>query len=139
MLSRTATLCSLIIVVSALRLALNLFIPLPRVPEAWLTPAFDADAETLLASGSRIALACADISDLELISGVSDTLAHELLRKRAEIIAHARHTSATEALQLARGVGTHKAKLLSRFISLEDGCYQSEQYLAHKRPRERRE
>jgi hypothetical protein len=114
---------------SAVRVACELLVSLPRVPEAWFTPAFDADAETLLASGSRIKLACADISDLELVTGISDTLAHELLRKRATIIARARHAPYTEALTLARGVGEIKAKLLSRFISLEDACFQREPYL----------
>jgi hypothetical protein len=68
------------------------------------------------------------MSDLELIPGVSDNLAKELLDKRDRIIAHARNHSAKEALQLARGVGVHKAEVLSSLLSLENACHQGEIY-----------
>jgi hypothetical protein len=99
-----------------------------RIPAEWLSPKIDADAETLLAFGAQIPLACADMSDLELIPGVSDNLAKELLDKRDKIIAHARDSSPHEALQLARGVGERKAEVLSALLSLEDACYQGEIY-----------
>jgi hypothetical protein len=128
MASRTATLCALLVIMLGIHAAWTVLETHPRIPATWLVPKIDADAETLLAFGARIPLACADMSDLELIPGVSDKLAIELLQKREQIIAHARDSSPHEALQLAHGVGQHKAEVLASLLSLEDSCHQGEVY-----------
>jgi hypothetical protein len=134
MASRTAILCTFLILIATIRTACLVLTTPSRIPEEWLRPRIEADAETLLAFGAQIPLACADISDLELIPGVSDNLAKELLDMRTRIIAHARNHSPYEALQLARGVGAHKAELLSSRLSLEDACYQGESYIPFEIP-----
>lgn len=128
MASRITILCTLLVLIFAIRAAYVVFERPSRIPAEWLQPRIDADAETLLAFGAQIPLACADMSDLELIPGVSDNLARELLDKRDRIIAHARAHSTHDALQLARGVGAHKAEVLSSLLSLQDACHQGEIY-----------
>jgi hypothetical protein len=128
MASRTATLCAILLVFLAFHAAWTILRREQPVKETWLYPAVDADAETLLAFGARIPLACADIADLELIPGISDRLALELLENRARIIAHAESTSEREALQLAHGVADRTADKLASFISLEDSCHQGDTY-----------
>lgn len=84
------------------------------------------DPESLLASGQKLAFQCADMWTLELIPGISDTLATELLKERSSILRAARHEAPEVALQRARGVGSAKGRELSRFISLESACSESE-------------
>lgn len=126
MASRITILCTLLVLILAIRAAYIVFEKPSRIPAGWLQPRIDADAETLLAFGAQIPLACADMSDLELIPGVSDKLAQELLDKRERIIAHARDHSPHVALQIAHGVGVRKAEVLSSLLSLEDACHQGE-------------
>jgi len=76
------------------------------------------DPESILAIGDMIPLQCADVASLELISGVSDSLALELINKRAAILSAARTLTTDEALQLAHGVGENTAKRLATLISL---------------------
>lgn len=76
-----------------------------------------ADAESMLAMGDKLPLACADMASLELIVGVSDTLATELLAKRKEILRVAQRTNMHVALQVARGVGEKTATNLTKFLS----------------------
>lgn len=80
------------------------------------------DPESLLATGQQIPFACADMWSLELISGVSDTLADELLERRESILLAARHAPPDVALQLARGVGATKGRELAKFISMQGAC-----------------
>lgn len=80
------------------------------------------DPESLLATGQQMPFVCADMWSLELISGVSDTLATELLERRASILQAARHAPPEVALQLARGVGAAKSRELAKFISMEEAC-----------------
>ncbi len=130
MASRTATLCALLVVVLGLQAAWTILRWEQPIPEAWLSPPINSNAETLLAFGAQIPLACADISDLELIPGVSDKLALELLKNRDRIISHAENTSVHEALELAHGIADRTAQKLSSFISLADSCHQGETYAA---------
>ncbi len=134
MASRTAVLCTLLVLMLVIRAACVILERPVHIPAEWLSPRIADDAETLLAFGAPIPLACADMSDLELIPGVSDSVATELLEKRDRIIAHARENSAYAALQLARGIGVRKAELLSPLLSLEDACHQGDTYEPFRSP-----
>jgi hypothetical protein len=81
-----------------------------------------ADAESMLASGQPIPLLCADMSSLELIPGISDKTALELLEKRNSIIL------AEESLQLARGIGGKTAARLVRYLAVNGVCDTVEGY-----------
>ncbi len=86
------------------------------------------DAESLLASGHPLPLLCADISSLELIPGISDNTAVQLLEKRDAIIRAERHGSIEESLQLARGIGTKTATKLARYLIANGVCDNAERY-----------
>jgi hypothetical protein len=88
-----------------------------------LLVASQSDPESLIAHGERLPLVCVDMFALELIPGVSDNLATELLSATPRIIQSARRgVPAGTALQIAKGVGALKSHSLLRFISLEDRC-----------------
>ena len=75
-----------------------------------------------MAMGLKLPLQCANIFSLELIKGVSDTLAVELLTSRFDIIGHARTGSHVDAIQRAKGVGETTAKRLLVYIDLAERC-----------------
>jgi hypothetical protein len=114
---RFTALALLILSVSAFRLiaGTTLRVLLPTRPPPRVLVA--ADAESMLAIGDKLPLRCVDMASLELIIGVSDRLATELLAKREEILSAAHMTSMHSALQLARGVGEKTATNLTRFLS----------------------
>jgi hypothetical protein len=87
-----------------------------------------ADAESMLASGQPIPLLCADMSSLELIPGISDKTALELLEKRNSIILAESHRSLEESLQLARGIGGKTAARLVRYLAVNGVCDTVEGY-----------
>ena len=78
--------------------------------------------------GERLPLACADISSLELIKGISDTLAFELLAKRYDIMRAAVDTDDRNAIQKAHGVGAKTAEHLVRYLDLTTRCTVSTRY-----------
>jgi len=80
------------------------------------------DAESHFAAGLPFPLACADIIDVELIPGVSDRLATELLASRTGVATAAARLPSAEALQLVRGVGPSLGHALSRYLSMEPQC-----------------
>lgn len=120
---------SLIITVISLAAQLShLVIRLEPVPQSWLTPPGHEDPEGRLALGLKLSLACADMWSLELLKGVSDTLAFELLEKRDEILRASRKESESSALQRAHGVGEKKAQALLKHLSLKEQCSNDQPY-----------
>ena len=75
------------------------------------------DAESQLAAGGRISFRSAGIYELELLSGVSDRLAGNLLAKKGQILAQSGRGS--QSLELAHGVGPGTAQRLGEFLDLE--------------------
>lgn len=73
--------------------------------------------------GYPLPLACANVWSLELIKGISDTLALELIDKRREIVAAATREAPHSALQRAHGIGDKVANKLLRYISVTERCH----------------
>jgi hypothetical protein len=85
-----------------------------------LTP---TDPESQFAMGHHIPLACADLPTLELIPGVSDTLASSIMIMRPEILYHAAQgESFLTSWELAHGVGPASARRLDNFFNLSGTC-----------------
>jgi hypothetical protein len=83
----------------------------------------DDDPETLFARGDKLALACVDVSNIELIRGISDSLAFEIVAARRRIEdAYASTRSEQEAFQQVRGVGPATSMLLTKFIVIQGPC-----------------
>jgi Holliday junction resolvasome RuvABC DNA-binding subunit len=78
--------------------------------------------------GEKLPLECADISSLELIKGISDTLAFELLSKRYEIMRAAFQETRVKALQRAHGIGEKTAEKLLTYLDLTARCSGTEPY-----------
>ncbi len=78
--------------------------------------------------GHKLPLACADMWALELLKGVSDTLALELIDKRYEIIRASFNTSPVEAIKKAHGIGDKTATKLLEYLDLQERCHISEPY-----------
>jgi hypothetical protein len=104
------------------------------IPPAWLIPPSSDDPESALAMGEKLALACADLSSIELIKGISDTLAFELLDKRHDIIRAALKGSQLDAIQRAHGIGAKTAEKLLPYIDLTAPCSVTERYEVLKDP-----
>lgn len=98
------------------------------VPPSWLTLPSHDDPESRLAMGEKLPLECADVSSLELIKGISDTLAFEILDKRYDIMRSAFTGSHLEAIQRAHGIGEKTAKKLLMYIDLTTPCSVSQRY-----------
>ncbi len=82
--------------------------------------------ESRIAAGLRFSFAEADLISLELIPGVSDTLATNLLARRKEIErAGCQHMPAAIAFETAHGVGPVMAKTLTQYLELP--CSEPEQ------------
>lgn len=104
--------------------------PYSGITETLLTP------ESRLAAGLRFSFATADLISLELIPGVSDTLATNLLARRGEIVrAACQEAAPAEAFELAHGVGPVMARTLA--AHLDARCSPSER--SSQRPGSRRE
>ncbi len=121
--TRANTLCAILIALLLSSYAWRTLTPPPPLPAQWLSIPLDADAETVLAAGGQIPLACADIAQLELISGISDTLAAQILADRASVVAAAPEQGTEAALSLVHGIGPAKAAQIARHVSLADGCF----------------
>ena len=127
MTQRTFTLCILLIVIGITRAAPRSFYSISWLQSIHVSP-IPTDAESELAAGGRIPLGCADISSLELIPGISDTIAISLLEKREAIQLAFRKTSIESSLQIARGIGPKNASKIARYLDGERQCVQGESY-----------
>ena len=78
--------------------------------------------------GFKLSLECADMWSLELLKGVSDTLALELLAKRYEIMRAARSASQVDAIKKAHGIGDKTAEKLLEYLDLKERCDLKESY-----------
>jgi hypothetical protein len=78
------------------------------------------DAESLLARGELLPLACVGIAELELLRGISDTTAGNLLAARATLLDS--RLPAEQALEGVRGIGITKARQFAHFLSLSKDC-----------------
>jgi hypothetical protein len=105
------------VVVTSLLTEAPVLMPLPG------TSLLSRDPESTLAARDKLPLACADAANLELIGGVSDTLAFELVEKRDRILNGAQTgLHSEEALQLAHGIGAATARKLLSYLSLSATC-----------------
>ena len=87
------------------------------------------DAESVFARGDRLPIQCADISELEMIRGISDTTATNILLARDEMIKRfAQGGSELAALGIARGVGPATAKTLVGFLRFDGACDDDRSY-----------
>lgn len=97
-------------------------------PQAeWFTPSPSINAESRLAMGLKLPILCADLVALELISGVSDRLASDLLTNRFKMRAALQGggkpgLSEQQALELTHGVGPKTSAKLIQFISIAEPC-----------------
>ena len=87
----------------------------------------DTDAESLLACGQPVSYTRADMYQLELIPGISDTLAERLLSNRPEVQQEICSSAArphSQALERIHGIGPVTATRLGRYLQLkpENGC-----------------
>jgi hypothetical protein len=88
-----------------------------------------SDPESLLATGQKMPLACADVASLELISGVSDRMALGLIEQYPRIATSIREgASAETALQLAHGVGPATAKKLLHYLDVSTPCTSNQSF-----------
>ena len=76
------------------------------------------NAEACLAAGCKIPLSFAGMYELELVPGISDTLALNILRARGAIL-KIRHKSGCAAFTEAQGIGEKTARTLCDYILLE--------------------
>lgn len=72
--------------------------------------------------GQKLPIACADVWSLELIKGISDPLAVELIEKRFDIMRAALNGSHQEAIQKARGIGDKTGERLLQYLALTERC-----------------
>jgi hypothetical protein len=79
-----------------------------------------ADAESLLARGERLPLACLAMPELELIKGISDATALTILAARPAVLGS--RASPEEALAGIQGVGITKARYFAQFLTLTPVC-----------------
>lgn len=107
---------------------LSILVPREPIPLSWLDPPSHEDPEGRLAMGLKLSLACADMWSLELLKGVSDTLALELIEKRYEIMRAAFTGSQVEAIKKAHGIGDKTAEKLLEYLDLRERCGRTEQY-----------
>jgi hypothetical protein len=102
--------------------------PPPPIEPSWFIPPPHDDPEGRLAMGFKLPLSCADVWSLELLKGVSDTLAFELVAKRYEIMRAALNESPAAALGKARGIGDTTAAKLLKYLDLTERCEISEEF-----------
>jgi hypothetical protein len=120
---------SIILILAALAARIpSIIISSDAIPSSWFEPPTYDDPEGRLAMGHKLPLACADMWALELLKGVSDTLALELIDKRYEIIRASFNTSPVEAIKKAHGIGDKTATKLLEYLDLQERCHISEPY-----------
>jgi hypothetical protein len=100
----------------------TLLAPPLKVDPSWFSPPSHDDPEGRLAIGYKLPLECANVWSLELIKGVSDTLAFELLDKRFDIMRSALNDSHREAIQKAHGIGEKTGERLLEYLDLTEQC-----------------
>jgi hypothetical protein len=100
----------------------------PEVQPSWLLPPSYDDPEGRLAMGYKLPLQCADVWSLELLKGISDTLAFEIMAKRFEIARSVRSEGEINALQHAHGIGEKTASKLLPYLDLTERCEVSEKF-----------
>ncbi|RMD87676.1 MAG: hypothetical protein D6808_01040 [Candidatus Dadabacteria bacterium] len=84
------------------------------------------NSEGILALGQKIPLSKADLYDLELISGISDTIGRALLRDKLKIISKARELPPGQkykALTIVKGIGEKKAKKFYNYLTFKSTPY----------------
>ena len=82
------------------------------------------DAESKLALGQRLKLEACDVFALELIPGISDTLAFKMVEKRstiAETAQYLSHSSKHRALEIIHGIGKKTAQKLNYYLEVNSG------------------
>lgn len=120
---------SIILILAAVAARIPSLIPSREtIPTAWLEPPAYDDPEGRLAMGFKMPLECADMWSLELLKGVSDTLALELIDKRYEIMRASFTTSDVDAIKRAHGVGDKTATKLLEYLDLQERCHINEPY-----------
>jgi Holliday junction resolvasome RuvABC DNA-binding subunit len=72
--------------------------------------------------GLKLPLDCANVWSLELIKGVSDTLAFEIIDQRVSIMRAAVNGTHQEAIQKARGIGEKTGERLLHYLNLTERC-----------------
>jgi hypothetical protein len=81
------------------------------------------DAESIFARGDRLPLTCTDVSTLEMIRGISDGLAFQLVAARERVVnAYLQGEEDVIALQRVHGIGPATAERLLGFIRLDGYC-----------------
>jgi hypothetical protein len=123
------TALALLVLTCFLTTRIYLLLSAPQSTESsWFNPPPHDDPEGRLAMGFKLPLSCADVWSLELLKGVSDTLAFEMVAKRYEIMRAALTESPAEALGKARGIGDTTAAKLLRYLDLTERCELSEEF-----------
>ena len=100
----------------------------PQAQPSWFLPPSYDDPEGRLAMGHKLPLQCADVWSLELLKGISDTLACEIVAKRFEIARSVRSEGHLNALQHAHGIGEKTASKLLPYLDLTERCELSETF-----------
>ena len=80
------------------------------------------DAESLLAQGRRLPLLCSAAEDLELLPGVTDRVAGELLAAAKELARIAPRLGEQEALLNVHGIGPQRAPFFAQHLDLAQEC-----------------
>ena len=82
------------------------------------------DAESKFALGHRLDLATVDVYALELIPGISDTLAFKMIAKRSEINETAQYLTPSarhRSLEIIHGIGKKTAQKLADYLEVNSG------------------
>ncbi len=81
-----------------------------------------SDPESLLARGRPLPLRCVAPVDLELIPGITDRLARELVEAAPRLDALAKRHGDVLALQSVKGIGPERSASLAELLSLQGTC-----------------
>lgn len=80
------------------------------------------DAESLLAQGRPLSLLCSSAQDLELLLGVTDRVASELLREAESLVRLAPVIGEEAAFERVHGIGPKRAAFFATHLSLNNSC-----------------
>ncbi len=115
------SLCVVILIFLVLRYLVAGHISFPNPPLSRPSVFQPQDSESLLARGKRLWLITADLYSLELLSGISDSLAHEIIKSKRDVSAHAVwkvKKAPDNPLEYVHGIGEKRAKKFSRYLSV---------------------
>ncbi len=129
MAQRTFTLAILLTLITALRPLSTLLTREPLSQQSGHLAVL-LDPESNLAAGRPLPLDCVDLWSLELIPGISDALASEIISARGTLHFEPMGVSSRQVLRMVRGVGEKKAALLSRYLSINTPCEHTPGYKA---------